>query len=308
MHSIAICVFSVLYLVACANALVYTYSNQTAWNSLNGSSCDGMRQSPIDILTGQLSDGKDFGLTELVMTNWNARTTGSWSNNGHTVQYTPANAVATTETYLGVYNLAQLHFHWGPNNGVGSEHLVDGTPYSGELHFVHAKAETPDDPGNGFTVVGVLLEADPSMDIAGTVWDKFADIPPYDNYTELSDIVLQDMLPRNLSYYYYNGSLTTPLCSEVVQWVLLQYSLSVPQAFFDALRQTPKNANGTFLELNYREDQPLNGRQVYSFTALPSQTPPQTSPSPSPSSAATPTSTVALLLLALTALVLIQQR
>ena len=117
------------------------------------------------------------------------------------------------------------------------------------------------------------------------------------------------MLPRNLSYYYYNGSLTTPPCSEVVQWVLLQNSVRVPEAFFDALRLTPKNANGTALELNYREDQPLNGRQVYSFTALPSQTPPQTSPSPSPSSAATPISTVALLLLvALTAMVFIQQR
>ena len=186
---------------------------------------------------------------------------------------------------------------------------MDGTRYSGELHFVHRKAETPDDPGNLYTAVGVLLEADPSIDIADTVWAKFADIPPYNSDTKLGEIVLKDMLPTNLSYFYYNGSLTTPLCSEVVQWSLLRYNVSVPEAFFDALRQTPKDSNGTALEENYRDDQYLNGRQVYSFTALPSQTRPQTSPTPTPSSVATFTSTVALfLLVVLRAMDFIQQR
>ena len=275
MRSIATCIVLALLLVACTNAacteVEFTYSDQAGWGSLDGSVCDGTRQSPIDILTARLADGKNFGLDQLYMTNWNVRTTGTWSNNGHTVQYTPEDAAAvTTETHLGVYNLVQLHFHWGPNGSVGSEHLVDGASYSGELHFVHRKAVAPNDLGNAYTVVGVLLQANSLMDISGTVWEQFATtIPGYDESTTLSGIVLNDMVPTNLSYYYYDGSLTTPLCNEVVQWALLRYPVSVPAAFFDSLRMTPQDSNGTPLKTNHRYVQSLNGRQVYSYTTEP---------------------------------------
>lgn len=40
--------------------------------------------------------------------------------------------------------------------------------------------------------------------------------------TVLSGLDIQDMLPENLRYYYsYQGSLTTPPCTENVQWFLL---------------------------------------------------------------------------------------
>ncbi|XP_044864233.1 carbonic anhydrase 3-like isoform X3 [Mauremys mutica] len=37
----------------------------------------------------------------------------------------------------GIYRLRQLHFHWGSSNDHGSEHIVDGVKYAGELHLVH---------------------------------------------------------------------------------------------------------------------------------------------------------------------------
>ncbi|XP_073186765.1 carbonic anhydrase 3-like isoform X2 [Lepidochelys kempii] len=37
----------------------------------------------------------------------------------------------------GIYRLRQLHFHWGSSNDHGSEHIVDGVKYAGELHLIH---------------------------------------------------------------------------------------------------------------------------------------------------------------------------
>ncbi len=38
------------------------------------------------------------------------------------------------------------------------------------------------------------------------------------------------MLPRKLSYYRYPGSLTTPPCSETVEWLLLSNPITVAEA------------------------------------------------------------------------------
>lgn len=38
---------------------------------------------------------------------------------------------------FGRCQLDQIHAHWGADNTVGSEHLVDDCAYSGEIHFVH---------------------------------------------------------------------------------------------------------------------------------------------------------------------------
>ncbi|XP_069710421.1 carbonic anhydrase 3-like isoform X1 [Phaenicophaeus curvirostris] len=37
----------------------------------------------------------------------------------------------------GVYRLRQLHFHWGSSDDHGSEHVVNGVRYAGELHLLH---------------------------------------------------------------------------------------------------------------------------------------------------------------------------
>ena len=46
------------------------------------------------------------------------------------------------------YKLAQIHFHWGKHNEVGSEHTVDGKPYAAEvskypcIHLKHNELRT----------------------------------------------------------------------------------------------------------------------------------------------------------------------
>lgn len=36
------------------------------------------------------------------------------------------------------YQLEQYHCHWGDNDSTGSEHLVDGQSYAGEVNWFNA--------------------------------------------------------------------------------------------------------------------------------------------------------------------------
>ena len=244
----------------------FDYNDQSAWLNLPGSQCGGNRQSPINIMTNNLGDGRDIGLTELAMQNFDNAVQGSWKNNGHTLTFTPdlCAPVAITRTYFGEYKLLQFHFHWGANNWEGSENRVNGNQYSGELHFVHERQSSASIcNGDRFTVVAVFINSDENMKLSG-IWRELSTIPNFDQSIPVLGITYNDLLPKNLDYYYYSGSLTTPLCDETVQWVVLQRPISAPADFFKALRTTP-DENGFKLERNFRYVQNLNGRQVYRY-------------------------------------------
>ena len=61
-----------------------------------------------------------------------------------------------------VYALYQLHFHWGANDSVGSEHTIEGQSFPLEMHIVHRNVKYPEgDHGNhldGYLVLGFLFE------------------------------------------------------------------------------------------------------------------------------------------------------
>ena len=60
----------------------------------------------------------------------------------------------------------------------------------------------------------------------------------------------------NFSHYYYNGSLTTPPCTEAVNWFIFKDAISASPEQVKALADLmPRN--------NFRPTQPLNGRTVY---------------------------------------------
>ncbi|CAB3998532.1 carbonic anhydrase 7, partial [Paramuricea clavata] len=124
----------------------------------------GKKQSPIDIV--RASAVFDESLKSLKFS-YPGFENAKLENNGHTVQFSPTGE-NTSEASCGPvtnkYKLAQFHFHWGENNDVGSEHTVDGKPYSGELHLVHyntdlyssaAEALTQKD---GLMVFGIFLK------------------------------------------------------------------------------------------------------------------------------------------------------
>ena len=76
---------------------------------------------------------------------------------------------------------------------------------------------------------------------------------------------MSDLFPNNRGYYFYEGSLTTPDCDEIVQWFVFKHTIEVPQAYLDDLRNIEMDGDGNLLTFNFRDTQNLNNRQVLCF-------------------------------------------
>lgn len=150
-------------------------------------------------------------------------------NNGHTIQINaePGNVLTVDKDK---YELLQYHFHHP------SEHLIAGKSYPMEVHFVHRNA------AGGLAVVGVLMAAGKS----NAAFKQIVAAMPAKAGEPVKMTAAADpnlMLPARRNYYRYAGSLTTPPCSEVVNWLLLHEPIQVAQADIDAFAKLyPMNA------------------------------------------------------------------
>jgi len=119
------------------------------------------------------------------------------------------------------YDLKQFHFH------TPSEHHLAGHPCAMEIHFVHQNKQ-----GN-FVVVALFIHENQSQTDRG-ITDFEKDIGPVWNFFDggnstkfIPSIHLAKLLPRDRHYLQYSGSLTTPPCSETVEWILFQKPLTL---------------------------------------------------------------------------------
>ena len=259
--------------VALTSAAVgsFNYIDQEAWANIpdETSRCgSGTRQSPIEISSDDAVDNDE--LINLVLARWDEERDGKFENTGTSVKFTPNDdePSATTTNHEGLYETLQFHMHWGAADDVGSEHVVDNNPASAEIHFVHRRTEGSPTAGNAFAVVGVMAVVDPDADITGP-WSAL-NVTRVLEFEATIDATVRfsDFLPSNLSYYYYEGSLTTPGCDEVVQWFLLKEPISIPEAYLKQLRMVQHNDEGELLTFNYRQTQPLNNRTVSQYIEL----------------------------------------
>ena len=162
-------------------------------------------------------------------------------NNGHTVQ---ANYADGSGIKIGndVYKLVQFHVH-SP-----SEEQIQGKSYDMVVHLVHKN-----DAGQ-LAVVGVLFEkGKENVALAPFV----AEIPKQAGPEQTVAGVTVDaarLLPANKSYYTFEGSLTTPPCSEGVRWMVLKSPVQVSAAQLAAIKAVVHH--------NARPVQPLHGRVV----------------------------------------------
>jgi len=140
------------------------------------------------------------------------------------------------------YDLVQFHFHHP------SEEEIHGHRYSMVAHLVHKNA------GGELAVVAVLIRTGEPNAFLKAVFDHF----PVKGTPEASvagaTVNLTDFLPAQRGYYTYDGSLTTPPCTEHVRWFVLKQPVqaSVAQVHQYAVRY-PHDA---------RPIQPLNDRTV----------------------------------------------
>jgi carbonic anhydrase len=134
------------------------------------------------------------------------------ANNGHTIQLSFAES-DTLQMGGRKYKLQQFHFHHP------SEHLVEGKRFAMEAHFVHSAADA-------LAVVAVLMVAGKP----NAVFRKIVSTMPLEEGPPVPAdpaIDLSQLLPAQRAYFHYEGSLTTPPCSETVDWIVLSHPVEV---------------------------------------------------------------------------------
>jgi len=216
------------------------------WASLSPdfATCDrGVQQSPIDLVNAvPIEDsGIQRQLGEAVLTVQQRARVMDLVENGHTVQITN-DVPLSIELGDTVYELAQFHFH-SP-----SEHTIDGQHAQLEVHFVHKSA------AGELAVVGILVEEGEHDSIWDAVIAAFPDKAGGQRHVENLDLDVNDLRPLPQHYFRYEGSLTTPPCSEGVQWIVMA-----------ELRQVSPEQMATVVSLlhnNNRPVQPIGERQV----------------------------------------------
>lgn len=194
---------------------------------------DGKQQSPINITNahkgklGKIKFSYQASAKNIV-------------NNGHTIQVN-MNKGSSITVGGKTYHLLQFHFH-SP-----SEHTVNGKPADMVAHFVHQAKD------GQLGVVGVLINKGKANKAIGQLWKKLPTASG-DNNDLSSDINVKKLLPKSKAYYNYSGSLTTPPCSEGVNWMVLkspaQVSATQVKAFTDIFSKS------------VRPVQPLHGRNI----------------------------------------------
>ena len=193
----------------------------------------GMNQSPIDLHNALPSNlpALEFSYSEAAVT---------LLNNGHTVQVNvpPGQTLTIDRT---PYALVQFHFH------TPSEEAIDGQRAAMVAHFVHRST------AGGLVVVAVLIQPGKANSAFEPV---FAHLPTADDKLTMDHLKLDlsAMLPSDLQYFAFNGSLTTPPCSEAVSWIVLKKPVYLAPAQIQAFRQ--------LIGENARPLQSPNGRLV----------------------------------------------
>jgi carbonic anhydrase len=169
----------------------------------------GIEQSPIDLTdadpTTESAIERKVGDTVLTL-DQRARVM-DLVDDGHTIQVT--NDVPVALDMGGVhYELAQFHFH------APSEHTIDGEHAPLEVHLVHKSAD------GRLAVIGVLIEEGEYDSLWDPIIGNLPDGPGDERRFEDLSLDTNELRPLPKRYYRYQGSLTTPPCSERVQWTL----------------------------------------------------------------------------------------
>jgi carbonic anhydrase len=169
-------------------------------------------------------------------------------NNGHAIQ---VNADPGSDLAVGgaTYFLTQFHLH------SLSEHALNGEHTPMELHLVHK------DASGHLAVIGVMIVEGAENPAYEPV---LAHMPVAEGEPQVisgTTVNAGDLLPADRRYYRYNGSLTTPPCTEGVTWFIMAAPVELSTGQIAAFQSRYGD--------NYRPVQPLNTRTFLLTSALP---------------------------------------
>jgi carbonic anhydrase len=162
-------------------------------------------------------------------------------NNGHAIQvnYEPGSSITVNGHE---YELKQFHFH------TPSENTINGNSWPMEAHFVHA------DKAGNLAVIALMFRTGEKNNELQKAWDLMPGNAG-DKAALASNMDADKLLPEDRDYYRFNGSLTTPPCSEGVLWLVMKQDTYVSLEQFNTFADTMHHPNN-------RPVQPLNARLV----------------------------------------------
>jgi carbonic anhydrase len=217
----------------------WSYADPGHWPRY-AAACGGSRQSPIDLGAALPGDA-----AALVFA-WSPFA-ADLAHDGHTLQVSPRSGAGAGGITLGdkIFDFRQFHFHHP------SEHALGGNRWPLEMHLVHQQAGGTGGDAS-LAVIGILFRPGRENDALGKVLRA---IPRPGQQRPLPDPVdLTGFLPANAATFFYQGSLTTPPCSETVNWIVFRDPIEAGIGQIESMKLAfPKNA---------RPLQPVSGRPV----------------------------------------------
>ncbi|EDW66499.1 uncharacterized protein Dvir_GJ23586, isoform A [Drosophila virilis] len=239
----------------------------------------GKQQSPISLIKDKAVLSKAPKLSFL---NYNKTFSGPLNliNNGHTVTMAiPPIDDGRQPAICGcklksLYKAVQLHFHWGSLENKGSEHTINYQRYDGELHILHQNSAYKEQKEairfpDGFVVLAVMLKIVQGPKIQpralNQICSEAAMVRDFNKAsTFVANFTLRDVLTgiERQEFFTYMGSLTTPPCSEVVNWFVFPKHIEISKKYLQNLWLLT-DERGKPLVNNYRNLQRLCNRTVY---------------------------------------------
>lgn len=213
-----------------AGAQDFSYSGATGparWGDIKAEYAvcrTGMFQSPTNLMA------KEAERREIRVDSWtDIPEAMKMKNTGLTVDIeVPANNKAQAKFADRTYTLKGIHYH------MPSEHLVEGKYFEGEMHFVHAA------PDGQILVIGTFLSMNTTAQPNPFIESIKGQIPAQTGQeTTLQGLrlsALQQSLNMN-EFFTYQGSLTTPPCTENVRWIVMRNPIALNADQYAVLKQ-----------------------------------------------------------------------
>ncbi|XP_050502294.1 putative carbonic anhydrase 3 [Diabrotica virgifera virgifera] len=239
----------------------WRYQDEGHWAAL----CQtGSKQSPIP-LSKSIAEEADFSPYSLF--GYGRETAILVKNNGHSAEVRLKVRDPIPEISGGglpnVFQLDHLHFHWQ------SEHTIDRYRFPLELHLVHYDKKWANlqeglkHPG-GVAVFAVLFDLSPDSDQdLDPLLNKITSlVTKLNEPDEIDGFVIKNYLPRDLAgYYRYDGSLTTPNCTEGIIWTVLTNTIPISKEQVKVF-ENMRTDDDSVLKETFRSLQEINDRKV----------------------------------------------
>ncbi|XP_051270864.1 receptor-type tyrosine-protein phosphatase gamma-like isoform X2 [Dicentrarchus labrax] len=241
--------------------------------------CRERNQSPINIVDQDTKVSTEY--QELTLEGFDTESSNktSMKNTGKTV------AIMLKDDYFvrgaglpGRFKAEKVEFHWGPSNGSeGSEHSINSRRYPVEMQIYMYNSDDFDSLGAALREKRIIAAMAVFFQVGGKdnpavdpIIHGLKGVVHHEKETVLEPFVLKDLLPSSLgSYYRYTGSLTTPPCSKVVEWIIFNRPIYVSykqlEAFYSIFttEQQDHVKSVEYLRSNFRPIQSLDNRHVY---------------------------------------------